>query len=70
MMCNRIGKNAGVKSCHPHRFRRTFATELYRRGMDINSISILMGHSNIATTQRYIYTYDAQLSSDYQKYSM
>ena len=70
LMCNRIGKNAGVKNCHPHRFRRTFATELYRRGMDINSISILMGHSNIATTQRYIYTYDAQLSSDYQKYSM
>lgn len=69
-LCSKLGERAKVENVHPHRFRRTFATELYRRGMDINSISILMGHSNIATTQRYIYSFQEQLSSDYKKYSM
>ena len=65
----RIGTKAQVDGAHPHRFRRTFATEMFRRGMDINAISKLMGHSNIATTQRYIYTADDQLQAEYKKYS-
>lgn len=68
-LVSRIGVRAGVENTHPHRFRRTFATELYRRGMDINSISKLMGHSNIETTKRYIYTADDQLQSEYKRYS-
>ena len=65
----RIGARADVKGVHPHRFRRTFATEMRRRGMDIHSISKLMGHSNIATTERYIYSADDQLQAEYKKYS-
>ena len=65
----RIGAAAQVEGAYPHRFRRTFATEMFRRGMDIHAISKLMGHSNIATTQRYIYTADDQLQAEYRKYS-
>lgn len=65
----RIGAKAQVDGVHPHRFRRTFASEMYRRGMDINTISKLMGHTNIATTQRYIYTASDQLQAEYKKYS-
>lgn len=43
-----------VPDIHPHRFRRTFATTLYRDGVDLVTIQRLMGHSNISTTQRYI----------------
>ena len=49
-----IAKRAGVSNVHPHRFRRTFATMKYKRGMDIRKIQILLGHSNINTTLRYI----------------
>ena len=68
-LVNRIGIKSEVENVHPHRFRRTFATEMYRRGMDINTIRKLMGHSSVATTQRYIYTADEQLQSEYRKYS-
>lgn len=64
-----IGRAAGVRDVHPHRFRRTFATSLYRRGMDIHEIQRLMGHSNVQTTLEYIYTDDAQLRAAYQKYA-
>lgn len=69
VMVRRIGARTGVEKVHPHRFRRTFATEARRRGMDIHTISKLMGHSNIDTTERYIYTADDQLQAEYRKYS-
>lgn len=65
----KMGATAGIENVHPHRFRRTFATDLYRRGMDIYSIGKLMGHSNIATTKGYISTADDQLQADYTRFS-
>lgn len=38
----------------PHMLRRTFATELYVRGVDILTIQRLLGHSDPRTTLRYI----------------
>lgn len=49
-----IGADAGVENVHPHRFRRTFATDLWKAGVPVETIRILMGHSNIATTLKYI----------------
>lgn len=53
-----MGERVGVDNVHPHRFRRTFATNLYRDGVDLLTIQRLMGHANISTTQRYIDTSD------------
>ena len=68
-LVNAIAADAGVKKAHPHKFRRTFATTLYKRGMDIHEIQRLMGHSNVQTTLEYIYTEDSQIRSAYEKYA-
>lgn len=49
-----LGKTAGVKKAHPHRFRRTLATTLARRKMPIQQIKELLGHNDISITMRYI----------------
>lgn len=68
-MMRRLGKRAGITDVHPHRFRRTFATSLYRKGMDTHEIQKLMGHSKIQTTLTYIYTDDSQIRSAYERYA-
>ncbi|MGO9333740.1 MAG: tyrosine-type recombinase/integrase [Acidimicrobiales bacterium] len=56
------GVSAGVTDRHhPHRWRHTYATSLVRLGEDIQVVQRLMGHSNIATTTRYLYLSDADL---------
>ena len=64
-----LGKRAGVDNVHPHRFRRTFATGLANRGMDIQEIRTLLGHSNINTTMEYVYTSDEKAQASYMRYS-
>lgn len=65
---NQIAKRAGVENVHPHRFRRTFATGLAKRGMDVQDIQRLLGHSDINTTMRYITMDDTKIQSSYNKY--
>lgn len=67
---NTIAKRAGVDNVHPHRFRRTFATGLADRGMDIQEIRKILGHSNINTTLEYVYTSDEKAHASYLKYSV
>lgn len=64
-----IAGRAGVNDCHPHRFRRTFATSLSNRGMDVQEIQQLMGHSSITTTLQYISINDDRVKASYRKYS-
>ncbi|MGM0139110.1 integrase/recombinase XerD [Enterococcus sp. DIV0755b] len=42
------------KSVHPHTFRHTYASMQVRNGLDIFTISLNMGHSEINTTQKYL----------------
>lgn len=51
-----LGEIAGVENVHPHRFRRTFATNNLKRGMPLEEIQQLMGHSKIDTTLIYAKT--------------
>jgi len=52
MVFRRLGREAGVTPCHPHRFRRTFALWCLRDRMDLHSLRLLMGHSSLAVLQR------------------
>ena len=65
---NELGKKASIDNVHPHRFRRTFASGLASRGMDIQEIRKLLGHSNINTTLEYVYTSDDAVHTSYLKY--
>ena len=65
---NTIGTRVGVENVYPHRFRRTFATGLAARGMDIQEIQKLLGHSNVNTTMKYIKINDDQVQASYRRF--
>lgn len=49
----KIGRKAGVENVHPHRYRRTLATNLINRGVSIQDVATILGHEDIKTTQIY-----------------
>lgn len=63
-----IGNAAGVKNCHPHRFRRTAATLALRKGMSIFDVQRMLGHRNIETTKIYLDLDDTDLKYQHDKY--
>jgi site-specific recombinase XerD len=55
LLLERLAGKAGVdKRVHPHGLRHTFADELRAAGVDVVTISKLLGHSSIAVTSRYL----------------
>ena len=64
-----IEKASNIEDIHPHRFRRTFATNLAKRGMDVQTIARLMGHSDIQTTMIYVAMDDNKIISEYKKHT-
>lgn len=49
----RLAISANVENVHPHRFRRTSATDLLNAGMPIEQVQELLGHKSIETTRIY-----------------
>lgn len=49
----RLGRELGISRIHPHKFRRTMATRAIDKGMPIEQVQKLLGHSQIDTTMRY-----------------
>ena len=52
-MLRELGKKTGIAKVHPHRFRRTLATNLLRKGMTIEEVSQILGHEKLDTTMVY-----------------
>lgn len=48
-----VFKRAAIEGGHPHRFRDTFAVDLLLRGVPLDQVSILLGHSSVKVTERY-----------------
>ena len=63
-----IGQIVGVENVHPHRFRRTAATMAMSRGMPVEQIQKMLGHSTIATTQIYLDMSFSDLEGNHKKY--
>ena len=68
-MLAQIQKETGIEKVHPHKFRRTLATELARRGMPIQEIARVLGHEKIDTTMGYVVLNDADVKHDYRKFA-
>lgn len=66
---NQIAKKAGVEHIHPHKFRRTLATNLARRGMPIQDVARILGHEKIDTTMRYVNQNDDDIRAEYRRYA-
>lgn len=62
-----IGKRAGVPKVHPHRFRRTMATNAMKRGMPVQYIQVILGHSKLDTTMIYCIYDKEMVKAEYLK---
>ncbi len=65
----KLGEKAGVEKAHPHRYRRTLATNLLDRGMNIQDVAAILGHADLKTTQIYCYISQANVKAAYCKYA-
>lgn len=62
-----LGQKAGVSNVHPHRFRRTLATDLVRKGVPIQDVAQILGHSDLRTTQVYVALDQSTVKYHYSK---
>lgn len=63
-----IGERAKVEHVHPHRFRRTLATRLLGRGMPVDQVQVILGHSKIDTTLLYAKVNQMNVKLNHSKY--
>jgi hypothetical protein len=57
---------SGVENVHPHRFRRTMATHALERGVPIEQIKEILGHSRIDTTMIYVNVSAARVKDSFK----
>ena len=56
-----IGAHCGVSDCRPHRLRDTFAVRMLLKGLPLEDVSRLLGHSSVKVTETYYAKWIARL---------
>lgn len=64
----KLGDKLGIKKVHPHKFRRTLATNAIDRGMPIEQVQKLLGHERIDTTLHYAMVKQSNVKIGHRKY--
>ena len=67
-MLRKVAEAAGVDKTHPHRFRRTLATNLIDHGMPIQEVATILGHEKLDTTMTYVFIDKNNVKNSYRKY--
>ena len=63
-----LGKRLNLDRVHPHKFRRTMATRAIDKGMPIEQVQKILGHSQIDTTMQYAMVNQTNVQTSHQKY--
>ena len=64
----RVFEKAGFDGFYPHALRHSFATDLQVRGASVAEIKEMIGHSSIATTERYLHGFEGKMRELFDKY--
>ncbi|MDX8417563.1 MAG: site-specific tyrosine recombinase/integron integrase [Absicoccus sp.] len=63
-----LGRKLSLDRIHPHKFRRTMATRAIDKGMPIEQVQKLLGHSQIDTTMQYAIVNQNNVKNSHQRY--
>lgn len=63
-----LGRQLKLDRVHPHKFRRTMATRAIDKGMPIEQVQKILGHSQIDTTMQYAMVNQTNVKTSHQKY--
>ena len=63
-----LGRKLQLERIHPHKFRRSMATRAIDKGMPIEQVQKILGHSQIDTTMQYAMVNQSNVKSSHQKY--
>lgn len=63
-----LGSKSDVRHVHPHKFRRTMATMAIEKGMPIEQVQKLLGHSQIDTTMHYAIVNQSNVKIAHKRY--
>lgn len=62
-----LGRSVDLDRIHPHKFRRTMATRAIDKGMPIEQVQKILGHSQIDTTMQYAMVNQTNVKNSHQK---
>ena len=63
-----LGRSLGIERIHPHKFRRTMATRAIDKGMPVEQVQKILGHSQIDTTMQYAIVNQNNVKESHRKY--
>lgn len=63
-----LGRSINLIRIHPHKFRRTMATRAIDKGMPIEQVQRILGHSQIDTTMQYAMVNQSNVKTSHQRF--